>query len=107
MRSRAIEIIAAAYWKPIYKYARMKWRMEPEDAADFTQDFFACLLEKGFLDSYDSRKGRLRKQLAETLLSAHQSGKVKAVIGRAPDFYGPGVRMAAVGEKFFAALLAK
>jgi DNA-directed RNA polymerase specialized sigma24 family protein len=60
VRSRAIEIIAAAYWKPVYKYVRMKWRMEPEDAADFTQDFFARLLEKGFLDSYDSRKGRLR-----------------------------------------------
>ena len=60
VRSRAIEIIAAAYWKPIYKYVRMKWRVEAEAAADFTQDFFARLVEKEFLDSYDSRKGRLR-----------------------------------------------
>jgi DNA-directed RNA polymerase specialized sigma24 family protein len=60
VRSRAIETIAAAYWKPIYKYVRIKWNVEAEDAADFTQDFFARLLEKEFLDLYDSQKGRLR-----------------------------------------------
>jgi RNA polymerase sigma factor (sigma-70 family) len=59
-RSRAIETIIAAYWKPVYKYARMKWNMGSEDAADFTQDFFTRLLEREFLDSYDSAKGRLR-----------------------------------------------
>lgn len=59
-RSRAFEVIAAAYWKPIYKYVRMKWNIPREDAADFTQDFFTRLLEKEFLDSYDSGKGRLR-----------------------------------------------
>jgi len=59
-RSRAIAAIAAAYWRPVYKYVRMKWKIAPEDAADFTQEFFARLLEKEFLDSYDSAKGRLR-----------------------------------------------
>ena len=59
-RSRAIEAIAAAYWRPVYKYVRMKWNIGPEDAADFTQEFFTRLLEKEFLDSYESSKGRLR-----------------------------------------------
>jgi len=59
-RSRAIEAIAAAYWRPVYKYVRMKWSIEKEDAADFTQDFFTRLLEKEFLDAYDLRKGRVR-----------------------------------------------
>ena len=59
-RSWAIEAIAAAYWKPVYKYVRMKWNVSTDDAADFTQEFFARLLEKEFLDSYDSSKGRLR-----------------------------------------------
>jgi RNA polymerase sigma factor (sigma-70 family) len=59
-RARALEAITAAYWKPVYKYVRMKWNMGREDAADFTQEFFTRLLEKEFLDSYDSRKGRLR-----------------------------------------------
>lgn len=59
-RSRAIDAITAAYWKPVYKYVRMKWNISTDDAADFTQEFFTRLLEKEFLDSYDSRKGRLR-----------------------------------------------
>jgi DNA-directed RNA polymerase specialized sigma24 family protein len=59
-RSLAIEAITAAYWRPVYKYVRMKWNINREDAADFTQEFFANLLEKEFLNSYDSRKGRLR-----------------------------------------------
>ncbi len=59
-RSRAIEAIAAAYWRPVYKYVRMKWNIAAEDAADFTQEFFSRLLEKEFLDSYESSKGRLR-----------------------------------------------
>ena len=53
-------MIAVLYWKPVYKYVRMKWNIDSEDAADFTQDFFTRLLEREFLDSYDSRKGRLR-----------------------------------------------
>jgi RNA polymerase sigma factor (sigma-70 family) len=59
-RSRAIDAIAALYWKPVYKYVRVKWNIDSEDAADFTQDFFTRLLEREFLDSYDSHKGRLR-----------------------------------------------
>lgn len=53
-----------------------------------------------------TRKGALRKRLAETLLAAHAQGLVRATIGRAPDFYGPGVRTSAVGEQFFTALVA-
>lgn len=60
MRSRAVETIITAYWKPIYKYIRMRWNVSPEDAQDFTQDFFIRLMEKQFLDSYDPQKGRLR-----------------------------------------------
>ena len=59
-RVRALDAITASYWRPVYKYVRMRWRVEREDAEDFTQDFFASLLEKEFLDSYDPAKGRLR-----------------------------------------------
>jgi nucleoside-diphosphate-sugar epimerase len=48
-----------------------------------------------------TRKGRLRQQLAETLLAAHQSGQVQATIGRGSDFYGPGVTNALLGEQVF------
>jgi RNA polymerase sigma factor (sigma-70 family) len=59
-RSQAIESITAFYWRPIYKYVRLRWHLEAEDARDFTQDFFLHLIEKDFLESYDPVKGRLR-----------------------------------------------
>jgi RNA polymerase sigma factor (sigma-70 family) len=59
-RSRALDALAAAYWKPVYKYLRLRWQMDPEDARDLTQEFFARLIEKDFLDSYDPARGRLR-----------------------------------------------
>lgn len=59
-RARALESIIAAYWKPVYKYIRARWGKSNEDAKDLTQEFFARLLEKDFLDSYDPAKARLR-----------------------------------------------
>jgi RNA polymerase sigma factor (sigma-70 family) len=59
-RARAIEAIIAGYWKPVYKYTRMRWRLEVEDAQDFTQSFFARMLEKEMLAAFDPAKGRLR-----------------------------------------------
>src|ERR1700719_4065689 len=59
-RSRALEAIAAAYWKPIYKYLRIRWGKSNEDAKDLTQDFFAKLFEKDYLDDFDPAKARLR-----------------------------------------------
>lgn len=53
-----------------------------------------------------TRKGRLRAELAETLLTAHRQGAVRAVIGRASDFYGPGGRMSTIGDNFFGRLVA-
>jgi nucleoside-diphosphate-sugar epimerase len=53
-----------------------------------------------------TRKGRLRQQLAETILAVQARGQIRATIGRSPDFYGPGVRTSFVGEQFFTAVLA-
>jgi nucleoside-diphosphate-sugar epimerase len=36
-----------------------------------------------------TRKGRIRMQMAEAVMEAHHSGKVRAAIGRASDFIGP------------------
>ncbi len=53
-----------------------------------------------------TRKGKVRAAMAEALLSAHQQGKVRVVIGRAADFYGPRVRASAMGERVFPTVLA-
>jgi len=59
-RQRALDLLIAAYWKPVYKYIRLRWNKENEEAKDLTQEFFARLLEKDFLDSFDPSRARLR-----------------------------------------------
>ncbi len=59
-RKRALETIIAAYWKPIYKYTRIRWGKSDEDAKDLTQEFFARLIEKEYLGDFDPSKARLR-----------------------------------------------
>jgi len=39
--------------------------------------------------------------MARLLLEAHESGRVQVAIGRASDFYGPGVTNSFLGEMFF------
>ncbi len=62
-RERALEILFAAYWRPIYKYARLRWHRPPADAQDLTQAFFMELLERDLLSQFDPTKSRLRTYL--------------------------------------------
>jgi nucleoside-diphosphate-sugar epimerase len=39
--------------------------------------------------SPNSKKGEVRAEMAQQVLNAHASGKVRAAIGRASDFFGP------------------
>jgi DNA-directed RNA polymerase specialized sigma24 family protein len=59
-RTRSLEMVTAAYWKPVYKYVRMRWRLPPEEAEDVTQDFFARALDKSTFATYDPARGRFR-----------------------------------------------
>lgn len=47
-------------------------------------------------------KGRTRAQVAETLLNAHANGTMRATVGRAGDFYGPGITQSIAGMFVFA-----
>jgi nucleoside-diphosphate-sugar epimerase len=51
-------------------------------------------------------RGRTRATLAQELHSAHTSGKVQVVSGRASDFFGPRVIQSAAGAQAFKAALA-
>jgi RNA polymerase sigma factor (sigma-70 family) len=62
-RDRALEALCAAYWKPIYKYIRLRWNRPAVDAQDLTQGFFMELLERELLDKFDAKKSRLRTYL--------------------------------------------
>jgi len=50
------ETILASYWKPVYKYVRLKWQANNEDAKDLTQGFFANVFEKNHFANYDAGK---------------------------------------------------
>jgi DNA-directed RNA polymerase specialized sigma24 family protein len=62
-RERALETLATSYWKPVYKYIRLRWTRPADDAQDLTQGFFLELLERELLIRYDPRKSRLRTYL--------------------------------------------
>jgi nucleoside-diphosphate-sugar epimerase len=47
------------------------------------------------------KKGVLRAKLADELLEAHARGESSVVIGRLPDYFGPGGLGSATGELFF------
>lgn len=66
-RRRSFEVIVSAYWKPVYKFIRIKWRKPNEEAKDLTQGFFARALEKGWFATYDSTRSRFRTYLRTCL----------------------------------------
>lgn len=77
VRARAYGTLVAAYWKPVYKYVRIRWRAEPADAEDLTQAFFAHAYEKNFFSRYDATRARFRTYL-RTCLDGFVSNEMKA-----------------------------
>ena len=63
------------------------------------------IVHEGLANKPASRKGQVRARVAEAVLTAHRSGRVRAAIGRASDFFGPYVLDAILGERYFASLI--
>ena len=66
-RRRAFDTILNSYWKPAYKYIRLKWQADNEDAKDLTQGFFATAFEKNYFASYDATKASFQTFLRTCL----------------------------------------
>jgi len=62
----ALEDLCRAYWKPLYAYVRRQG-YDTHEAQDLTQDFFARLLEKQYLELADPARGRFRTFLLTSL----------------------------------------
>jgi RNA polymerase sigma factor (sigma-70 family) len=62
-RRVAMATIIEAYWKPAYKYLRVKWALDADEAADLTQEFFTSTLEKEVVEKYDPARARFRTYL--------------------------------------------
>jgi RNA polymerase sigma factor (sigma-70 family) len=59
-RRAAFGDLAEGYWRPSYHYVRLHWRLDPEQAEDVVQGFFATAFEKKYLERYDPGKARFR-----------------------------------------------
>jgi len=76
-RVRAFETLVALYWRPVYKYLRVRGRRSAEDAEDLTAAFFARAFEKESLASYDSSRASFHGFL-RMLLDRFASNEDKA-----------------------------
>lgn len=76
-RQHAFDAILESYWKPVYKYIRIKWRANNEDGKDLTQGFFANVFEKNHLANYDSSKASFQTFL-RTCVDGYVANQHKA-----------------------------
>lgn len=79
-RQEAFALLVSAYWRPVYAYLRLRWRQEPVDAEDLTQEFLLAAWEKGFFERFDPDRARFRTFL-RTCLDRQVQNHLKA--GRA------------------------
>ncbi len=61
--NHATEQLIAIYWKPVYRFLRLKFRKDNEDAKDLTQSFFTTALQRDFFKCFDPDKASFRTYL--------------------------------------------
>jgi len=77
LRARALDVIAAAYWRPVFTYLRLRWRLDHDTAKDLTQDVFADVVFRERLAEYDPARARFRTWL-RLLIDSQASNAHKA-----------------------------
>ena len=98
-RQRSFDTLVAAYWKPVYKYIRIRWHKSNEDAKDLTQGFFVQVMEKDYLRPYDPARARFRTFL-RTCLEGFLSNR-SAGLAWSSRLHHPGTRVC-VRQRFTA-----
>lgn len=63
LSSEALDRVVALYWKPVYRFIRLKFYKNNEDAKDLTQGFFAAALQRDFFARFDPAKASFRTYL--------------------------------------------
>jgi len=79
-RRAAIEALAAAYWKPLFRYLRMARGHPAPEAEDLTQEVLLRLLGTGDLSAYDPSRARFRTWLR--VVADGVSGHARESAGR-------------------------
>jgi RNA polymerase sigma factor (sigma-70 family) len=67
LQNQALEQVVELYWKPVYKYIRLKWNKNNEEAKDLTQTFFAGAFERDFFKRFDPGQASFRTYLRMAL----------------------------------------
>ncbi len=76
-RRAAQDAVVAVYWKPLYKYLRVRWHQSNEDAQDLVQGFFAFVFERDTLSGFDPARAGFRTFL-RLLIDRYVSNEAKA-----------------------------
>jgi RNA polymerase sigma factor (sigma-70 family) len=76
-RARAFDALVAIYWKPLYKYLRVRHTQAAHEAEDLTQSFLARAFETHSLAAYDAERASFRTFL-RTLFDRHVANELKA-----------------------------
>ena len=63
LTSEATNQVIALYWKPVYRFIRIKFQKSNEDAKDLTQGFFTSVLQREFFARFDPAKASFRTYL--------------------------------------------
>lgn len=63
LSSEALDRVIALYWKPVYRFIRVKFGKNNEDAKDLTQGFFTTALQRDFFERFDPAKASFRTYL--------------------------------------------
>jgi len=97
--NQALDRIVALYWKPVYRFVRVKFRKSNEDAKDLTQGFFSTALERDFFQKFVSSRAPFRTYLRMAVVrfaSNHRAAEMR-------QKRGGGVEFEPLQEELFAA----
>ncbi len=107
LRQRALDRFVEIYWKPAFKYIRIRWRREPADAEELTQSFFITLIERGTISRFEAARGSFHNFLRVCIDNfARDEGKAVASVKRGGearrlplDFHGAEAELATVAAQ--------
>jgi RNA polymerase sigma factor (sigma-70 family) len=63
LSNEALDRVISLYWKPVYRFIRVKFHKSNEDAKDLTQSFFTTALQREFFTRFDPAKAAFRTYL--------------------------------------------
>jgi RNA polymerase sigma factor (sigma-70 family) len=67
VRGDAFGRLTEGYWRPAYHYVRRQWHLDPPEAEDVVQGFFAEAFAKHYVEKFDPAKARFRTFLRTCL----------------------------------------